>query len=56
MCRNPTNMKIINYYYNRSDMCIIPQTRTKLITVIGNMANCRYKKNLGMNKTVSPAH
>ena len=55
MCLNPSNLNNINYYYNRYGMCIISQTRMKLIIVIENMANCRYKENLGMNKMVSPA-
>ena len=48
MCLIPTNLNNIIYNYNECDMCLTPQTRTKLIIVIENMAN--------MNKMVSPSH
>ena len=44
MCLNPTNLNNIKYYYNGCGMCLTPQIRTKLITIIENMANCYYKK------------
>ena len=44
MCLTLPNLSNINYHYNGCGICLTPQTRTKLISVIKNMANCRYKK------------
>ena len=44
ICLTLLNLNKTKYFHNGCDMCLNSQIRTKLITVIKDMANCRYKR------------